>query len=221
MAEYNDKSKITKAIPAEEDNIELVIKLPKEIYVASRMLNVKPDDVVQIPLEVITNGTPLPKGHGVLKDADVMINKLCTHEANELFGGITCAEILDFINYEKTIIEADKVERTNEEQVLNGFYEMMKGLWGNQDLKMPNSVSERPPADVVERSEMDKEIAIAYRLGQKEERSKIDKVIKEIRKLSPKPTAEDVLDGNPKKEAIWEILMEVEKILKRNLEGEM
>lgn len=158
MAEYNDKSKITKAIPAEEDNIELVIKLPKEIYVASRMLNVKPDDVVQIPLEVIANGTPLPKGHGVLKDADVMINKLCTHEANELFGGITCAEILDFINDEKTIIEADKVERTNEEQVLNGFYEMMKGLWGNQDLKMPNSVSERPPADVVERSKIDKAI---------------------------------------------------------------
>ena len=159
MAEYIDKSKIYKAIPAEEDNIELVIKLPKEIYVASRMLNVKPDDVVQIPLEVITNGTPLPKGHGVLKDADVMINKLCTHEANELFGGITCAEILDFINDEKTIIEADKVERTNEEQVLNGFYEMMKGFWGNQDLKMPNSVSERPPADVVERSKIDKAIA--------------------------------------------------------------
>lgn len=68
MAEYIDKSKITEATPAEEDNIELVIKLPKEIYVASRMLNVKPDDVVQIPLEVITNGIPLPKGHGALID---------------------------------------------------------------------------------------------------------------------------------------------------------
>lgn len=42
-----------------EDNIELVIKLPKEIYVASQMLNVKPDDVIQIPLEIIANGTPL------------------------------------------------------------------------------------------------------------------------------------------------------------------
>lgn len=42
-----------------EDNIELVIKLPKGIYVASQMLNVKPDDVIQIPLEVIANGTPL------------------------------------------------------------------------------------------------------------------------------------------------------------------
>lgn len=42
-----------------EDNIELIVKLPKGIYVASQMLVVKPDDVVQIPLEIIANGTPL------------------------------------------------------------------------------------------------------------------------------------------------------------------
>jgi hypothetical protein len=60
--------------------------------------------------DAVRNGTPLPKGHGDLKDADVMINKLCTHEANELFGSVTCAEILDFINGENTIIEADKGE---------------------------------------------------------------------------------------------------------------
>jgi len=58
----------------------------------------------------ILQGKPLPKGHGALKDADVMINKLCTHEASELFGSVTCAEILDFINDEKPIIEADKEE---------------------------------------------------------------------------------------------------------------
>lgn len=54
-----------------EDTIELVIKLPKGIYVASQMLNVKPDDVVQIPLEVIANGTPLQKSHDKIVDADV------------------------------------------------------------------------------------------------------------------------------------------------------
>ena len=58
--------------------------------------------------EAFLKGTPLPKGHGDLKDADVMKNKLCTHEASELFGSTTCAEILDFINDEKPIIEADK-----------------------------------------------------------------------------------------------------------------
>lgn len=62
----------------------------------------------------IKNGTLLPKGHGDLKDADVMINKLCTNEASELFGSITCAEIMDFINDEKTIIKADKTERSEE-----------------------------------------------------------------------------------------------------------
>lgn len=63
-----------------EDTIELVIKLPKGIYVASQMLNVKPDDVIQIPLEVIANGTPLPKGHGGLKDENYFLNILQCEE---------------------------------------------------------------------------------------------------------------------------------------------
>ncbi len=85
-------------------NIELVIKIDEETlqdlydsrYVSPHIK------------EALRNGTPLPKGHGVLKDTDVMINKLCTHEASELFGSVTCAEILDFINDEKPIIDADK-----------------------------------------------------------------------------------------------------------------
>ena len=64
-------------------------------------------------VNAIANGTPLPKGHGRLVDADVMINKLCTHEASEFFGSVTCAEIIDFINDEKPIIEADKTESEN------------------------------------------------------------------------------------------------------------
>lgn len=56
----------------------------------------------------ILQGKPLPKGHGALKDADAMINKLCTHEASELFGSITCAEILDFINDAPTIIDKEE-----------------------------------------------------------------------------------------------------------------
>ena len=46
--------------------IELLIKIPTAIYEASQILDVKYEDTVQIPLEVITNGTPLPKGHGRL-----------------------------------------------------------------------------------------------------------------------------------------------------------
>lgn len=46
--------------------IEIVIKIPAEIYEASQILHVKYEDTVQIPLEVIANGVPLPKEHGKL-----------------------------------------------------------------------------------------------------------------------------------------------------------
>lgn len=48
--------------------IELVIKMPEEIYKASQIIDVKYEDVIQIPFEVIANGTVLPKGHGRLID---------------------------------------------------------------------------------------------------------------------------------------------------------
>ena len=82
---------------------EIVIKIPEKDY--DKMCRGKLIDTI---LVAIKNGTPLPKGHGDLKDADVMINKLSTHEASELFGSVTCAEIMDFINNEEPIIEADK-----------------------------------------------------------------------------------------------------------------
>ena len=74
-------------------------------------LNDKKDgngDVKTALMRAVINGTLLPKGHGVLKDADAMINKLCTSESSEFFGSVACAEIMDFINDEKPIIEADK-----------------------------------------------------------------------------------------------------------------
>lgn len=39
--------------------MELVINIPEEIYKASQVIDVKYEDVIQIPLEVIANGTPL------------------------------------------------------------------------------------------------------------------------------------------------------------------
>lgn len=42
-------------------DIELVIKIPEEIYKASQIIDVKHEDVIQIPLENIANGTPLDK----------------------------------------------------------------------------------------------------------------------------------------------------------------
>ena len=41
------------------DTVKLIVEIPKEIYKASQIIDVKYDDVIQIPLEVIKNGTPL------------------------------------------------------------------------------------------------------------------------------------------------------------------
>lgn len=96
------------------ENIELVIKMPENLYkhIMSMQFYIpgrgSGKTTLGLIIAAIRTGTPLPKGHGDLKDVDVMKNKLCTHEASELFGSTTCAEILDFINDEKPIIEADR-----------------------------------------------------------------------------------------------------------------
>ena len=41
----------------------------------------------------------------------------------------------------------------------------------------------------------------------------LDKIRAEIKALSPEPTAEDVIDGNPIKDTIWEILVDVLQII--------
>lgn len=38
--------------------MQIVIDIPEEIYEASQMIDVKYEDTIQIPLEVIANGTP-------------------------------------------------------------------------------------------------------------------------------------------------------------------
>lgn len=41
----------------------------------------------------------------------------------------------------------------------------------------------------------------------------LDKIIAEIKALSPEPTAYDVVDGNPIKDAVWETLADVLTII--------
>lgn len=41
----------------------------------------------------------------------------------------------------------------------------------------------------------------------------LDKIIAEIKALSPEPTAYDVVDGNPIKDAVWETIIDVLKII--------
>ncbi len=92
-------------------DIELVIKVPEEIYKASQIIDVIYEDVIQIPLEVIANSTPLPKGHGRLIDVDSITKDLNTlqtsftintNEINPSLYSIDCNV--------PAIIEADAVE---------------------------------------------------------------------------------------------------------------
>jgi len=90
-------------------DIELVIKIPEEIYKASQILDVKYEDTIQIPLKVIANGTPLPK-HGRLIDAGEFVDVLNNAQIEGLntYKGIGRAK--ELLIDAPTIIEADKAE---------------------------------------------------------------------------------------------------------------
>lgn len=48
----------------------------------------------------------------------------------------------------------------------------------------------------------------------------LDKIRAEIKALSPEPTAFDVVDGNPIKDAVWETLSDVLMIIDKYRKGE-
>ena len=77
-------------------DIELVIKIPEEIYQNYRKVWQKRRG--SVPESCIAFGTPLPKGHGRLIDADALMRDY----------GNPDIEIL--LNNMDTIIEADKAE---------------------------------------------------------------------------------------------------------------
>ena len=52
------------------DDVELVIKIPKEDYKAIKNMQVVGDMTITYVFDAIRNGTPLPKGHGRLIDAN-------------------------------------------------------------------------------------------------------------------------------------------------------
>ena len=89
-------------------DIELVIKIPKELYEAYKgrppMLG---DAGMDMIAQSIANGTPLPKGHGRLIDADEL-NKC-------IVDRITMPYVpINKIQDAPTIIEADKTDTGKE-----------------------------------------------------------------------------------------------------------
>lgn len=57
--------------------MQIVIKIPEEQYntIKSDLYNTFPAEMKKWGLEAIRNGTPLPKGHGRLIDADALWKK--------------------------------------------------------------------------------------------------------------------------------------------------
>lgn len=95
-------------------DIELVVKIPEEIRQAI---------IANIPLSfeqkrtlgryvnhAILNGTPLPKGHGDLKDTEKLKNAFIAWSM-AVQGNFTDADIASIICNSPTIIPADKEER--------------------------------------------------------------------------------------------------------------
>jgi len=87
--------------------MQIVIDIPKEQYEYLSTIA----DAGQEPLgyfeRVIMHGTPLPKGHGRLIDADAFKHKVCTYQQT---GCGDCKHSLCCPEDVPTIIEADKAE---------------------------------------------------------------------------------------------------------------
>ena len=104
-------------------DIELVIKIPNETYQDVVKNGFIYDEDGEVISHAIINGTPLPKGHGKLKDENEIID--CIRNRVESLRNDTQfikyrkdIDVLGTIphirNEVKTIIEADKAERSEE-----------------------------------------------------------------------------------------------------------
>lgn len=87
------------------ETVEVVIRIPKRTYdrVSERGIIAYGDDAYYIG-HAIKNGTVLPKGHGRLIDADA-IN---IHDVSPTYGMEVYGVTQDDIEYEPTVIEADR-----------------------------------------------------------------------------------------------------------------
>ena len=86
------------------------------------------------------------------------------------------------------ITEVGGRRMTREEQISNGFTEMMKGVWGNQDLKVPDfeePCKQEPCEDCISRLIVQEEISKSIAL--KENSHQMYKRIQAIPPVTPQP----------------------------------
>ena len=96
--------------------MQIVINVPEEYY---DLLKGFDDEKCSMDMLLIKHGTPLPKGHGRLKDVDALKTsyglECATKYGNESkeqlensYSTMMLYEIADMLDYAPTIIEADK-----------------------------------------------------------------------------------------------------------------
>lgn len=88
-------------------NIELVIKIPEELYNHTQEYEVggfNQENDAKLFM-AIKNGTPLPKGHGKLVDADKAVNDYTNYGISHMWDATDLPYIM---NECPTILEADK-----------------------------------------------------------------------------------------------------------------
>ena len=86
--------------------MQIVIDIPKEYYKAITEI---PNHQCTADMLIIKNGTPLPKGHGRLIDAD-KLKENYPHDTDWEYPVNTNQYVCDTIDALDTIIEADKGE---------------------------------------------------------------------------------------------------------------
>ena len=97
--------------------MKLLIDIPEETYKV-----LQSDEGVdwlgaEHILHAVSNGTPLPKGHGVLKDVTNLMRGLYT-DMQTIEETFTSSDVYKMIDEEcQTIIEADNVENEKYEEV--------------------------------------------------------------------------------------------------------
>ena len=131
--------------------MELVIKIPDSLYEKALAIKGTDEELCfedRLQLEIaLENGTPLPKGHGVLKDADELTKEIKSYisdTSNLHYDDLAEAEAynsayyncLDEIEDASTIIEADDVESERYEMTYeNG--ELPNGGWISVSESLP------------------------------------------------------------------------------------
>lgn len=89
--------------------MQIVIDIPEELYKANHR-GLEAEEVWDLRV-AIKNGTPLPKGHGRLKDVDAFLSKVKADRKHACYvRSWTADDVLLALDrtYAPTIIEADK-----------------------------------------------------------------------------------------------------------------